>query len=111
MRILIMSCALALGGCAAMAEQQRAQEMAWETLTPEQQMVELERRRVAIEQQRANTEQIEAGLRMMQSAQPQFVPVQPSPFQAAPFQPLAPPKPVICNSSPSGFGSVQTVCN
>lgn len=111
MRVMIMSCVLMiLSGCAAIAEQQRA--TGWEAMTSEQQMIELERRRVAIEQQRANTEQIESGLRMMQSAQPQFAPM-PSTFQTQ-FQSVAPipaSKTLWCNSYPSGFGSVQTVCN
>lgn len=69
MRTMIMLCVL-LSGCSAMVEQQRVQQETWDSMTPEQQMVQLERQRVAIEQQRANTEQIQAGLRMMQSAPP-----------------------------------------
>lgn len=111
MRKLMIYLPLLLSGCAAIADQQRAQQAAWDAMTPEQQMVELERRRVAIEQQRANNEQIAAGLAIMKSSQPQFVPIQPTPFQSAPFQPISPPKPVICNSYPDGSGGAMTICN
>lgn len=102
MRAMIMSCAVViLSGCTGIAEQQRAQQDAWDAMTPTQQMVELERRRVAIEQQRANTEQIEAGLRMMQNAQPTFAPPQP-----------APASPMHCTSQQRYYGGpIETVCN
>lgn len=99
---------LLLSGCATL-DQQKSQQAAWDAMTPQQQMVELERRRVEIDQQRANNEQIATGLATMKSTQPMFV--YPDPVTGVQRLAPIPQKPPTCTNLPAQDGSPVTVCN